>query len=157
MRQSPLIPVVIILLALCAVYFAWLYFREKKKSPGDKMKAAFLTVLHEWVVNLQTSRYPNCEEELMKIFNKDIADQDFSTWSEEDDLTRIALANIYSASYDLLATQRYTLHPGVFNMMGNQLCHVMSGALNEANRRGYVTDEEVKAEQKGFHDNVLYF
>lgn len=157
MRQPTPAPFAIVLLALCTIYFAWLYFRERKKNPADKMRDAFLTVLHEWIMNLQTSRYPSCEDELMKVFNKDIADQDFSTWTAEDDLTRIALANIYSTSYDLLATQRYTLHPGVFNMIGNQLWHVMSGALNEANRRGYVTDEEIKAEQKNFNDNVLYF
>ena len=64
---------------------------------------------------------------------------------------------IFNTCYDLLETQRFTLTPGYFNPLGQQLWHVMNNSLSKACSKQYITCSELEETKEAFRKNVLEF
>ena len=119
------------------------------------MKKAFLGIVKSEIKSLQSPYLPDCEDTIMDVIIKDLKSEDFSNWSWDDGFHKIALAVIFNASFDLLATQRFTLAPGFFNPLGQQLHGVMNRSLEKACSKGYVSQAEIEETKKVFRQTVL--
>lgn len=168
--SSSIVFFVLLFLFIVVFPFSILYFSSKEPSSRNSsqrvfvahgeaadIKKAFLGIVRAEIKSMESPRLPYCDDTIMDVVMEDSRHEDFSTWSWNDDLCKIALSAIFNTCYDLLETQRFTLTPGYFNPLGQQLWHVMNNSLSKACSKQYITCSELEETKEAFRKNVLEF